>query len=91
MNRKPITPYQRLLTEFREFASKIYYPHTKTMWVYPKGKLGERWNLYDLAERTAAAEQLGYDVVLKYVNDGDNPGLCVQYRKKPPLRPWVVA
>lgn len=81
---KPITPYQRLLDDAQKFASAVEYRARKLMWSYPKEKLGASWTLKDLAERTAAAEQLGYDVQI--VNKDD--GLHVYYVKKLPDRPW---
>ncbi len=83
---KPITPYARLLAAFRQYVSAVEYPHTKYMWRYPKKRLHEGWQLTDLAERVAAADQLGFDVVLQ--NDDD--GLKVLYRKKRPETPWEV-
>lgn len=84
MKTKPVTPYQRLLEEAQQFASDVENPHTRLMWVYPKDKLSTGWNLADLAERVAAANQLGYDV--KLVNH--EGALQVFYVKKMPSRPW---
>lgn len=84
MKTKPITPYQRLLESAREFAAAVENPHTRLMWTYPKGKLDSGWNLTDLAERVAAANQIGYDV--KLVNQDGS--LQVLYVKKMPSRPW---
>lgn len=81
-----ITPYARLLDEFRKFASAVEYPTRKIMWTYETAKLGEGWSLVELHQRVQAAEQLGYDVVLRSVPDG----LRVEYRKKPPALPWSV-
>lgn len=86
MKAKPISPYQRLMDRFKEFANKIEYREKITMWVYPKNKLTESWSLKDLYERVAAAEQLNYDVQL-LATDG---GLEVKYIKKIPKRPWDV-
>jgi hypothetical protein len=84
MNRKPVTPYQRLLDAAQTYAAHVEYPSTGLMWVYEKAVMGGAFKLSDLAERVAAAEQLGYDV--KLVNrDGD---LQVFYVKKMPSRPW---
>lgn len=44
------------------------------------------WSLSNLAERVAAADQLGYDVVLK----SDDSGLRVEYVAKIPSRPWDI-
>lgn len=80
-----VNPYQVLLEEAQDYARKVQDRHKKTMWSYPKAKLSVGWGLNDLAERTAAATQLGYDVVLT-VNEGGD--LVVTYVKKPPLAPW---
>ncbi len=71
-------PYSRLLARARQFAFDVKHHHVKHMWTYPKVKLGEPWNLVDLKERVAAADQLGWDVLLKVV-DGD---LRVEYHKR---------
>lgn len=84
--RNIVTPYQRLLQAFREYVSEVRYPHQRLMWVYPLAKLGNGWDLVDLRQRVAAADQLGYEVVLDAVDDG----LRVMYRKKRPEAPWEV-
>lgn len=83
---KPITPYERLKAAFLKYVSSVEYPHTKLMWSYPKAKLSDGWSLIDLAERVSAAEQLGYDVVLR----SDDGGLKVLYRKKHAETPWEL-
>lgn len=84
MSTKRKNPYQRLKEIGMEWANKIKYAHTKTMFYYPKSRLSEKWELRDLFERTAAAEQLGYEVVL----EATDLGLEVKYRKKAPDVPW---
>ena len=84
MKEKPITPYNRLLAEVREFVSKLSYRKRVTMFFYPKARLAHGWRLDDLYERAAAAEQLGYDVVLR----ADSDGLHVQYVQKVPESPY---
>ena len=80
----PVTPYQRLLDAAQKYAYLVAYPQTRLLWTYEKADKGAAFKLSDLAERVAAAEQLGYDV--KLVNkDGD---LQVFYVKKMPARPW---
>ena len=81
-----LTPYQRLLDLFREYLSKVEYPTRMVMWIYPKDDLGKSWSLDDLYQRTLAAEQLGFNVVLRAEKDG----LKVEYRKKPPERPYNI-
>jgi hypothetical protein len=83
-NNKRINPYDRLLGEIKEFCSKLKYPHTKLMWRYPKEKLDNQWTLSDLWQRTSAATQLGYDVVLTATDEG----LLVEYKKKIPVIPY---
>lgn len=84
---KPITPYRRLKDAARKFAASIEYAPTRRMWTYPKDKLGHQWKLEDLWERTKAAEQIGYDVVLEA---HDTEGLIVRYRKKPDQTPYEI-
>ena len=80
-----MNPYERLKREFLRYVSAAMYRHTATMWHYPKDKLSDGWNLSDLYERTAAAEQVGYDVVLR----AKEHGLVVCYVKKLPPEPMI--
>lgn len=77
MTKKPINPYMTLLSDINAFCRKLKFAHRLVMWTYPKEKLGGDWNLKDLWDRTAAAEQLDYEVVLKATDNG----LVVEYRK----------
>ena len=77
MGKRP-NPYTALLSEIKAFAYKVQHPHSLTMWLYPKDQLNTAWKLYDLNERVAAANQLGYDVALK----ATDKGLEVLYRKR---------
>lgn len=81
---KTISPYTRLLNDAKNFIYKIHNPSRIFMWRYPKDKLGERWTLTDLYERTKAAEQLGYDVIVI----AEDNGLTIQYRKMMPEIPY---
>ena len=82
-----ISPYTRLKKIALEWAVEALYPSTRTMWCYPKNRLQtESWCLTTLYERTAAAEQLGYDVKLKATDNG----LEVRYVKKVPELPWEL-
>jgi hypothetical protein len=85
---KQVTPYQRLLDSVREYLWTVRAPKTQLMWFYPKAKLNAGWYLTDLYERTKAADQLGYDVVLVAKDDG----LHVKYRKLPDTSklPWAL-
>ena len=81
---KRLNPYQMLLKEITDFCRKLQFPHTRTMFIYPKEKLNTGWSLTDLYERTAAAKQLGYDTVI----EATDQGLIVRYRKELPTIPW---
>lgn len=74
-------PYQYLLDQIIEFCSKLQYAHTVSMWRYPKDKLASSWNLTDLYERTMAAQQLGYKVII----EADERGISVKYVKNAPI------
>lgn len=82
-----INPYEHLRRQFAEFARKVQVPRTKGMWLYPKDKLGSNWQLVDLYERVAAANQMGYDVVLVAQPDGLNVRY-VEKRPTPPSNIW---
>lgn len=86
MKKKPLTPYQRLLDDARKWADKITCPKTVHMWTYPRNKLQVNWSLSDLYERTKAAEQLGYDVIIIATEEG----LEVKYQIKKPEIPWSL-
>jgi hypothetical protein len=79
-----VNPYSRLLAEIKKWAFEARHRHTVTMWYYPKDKLETGWTLKDLYERTAAAEQVGYDVVLRAAPTG----LTVHYVKQLPPTPY---
>lgn len=82
---KRLNPYQRLLNEIKDFCSKILYRHEKIMWRYPINRLNDTWKLGEVYQRVAAADQLGYDVMLI----ADQDGLLVKYVKKLPRIPWM--
>lgn len=84
MKEKPVTPYARLLAEARQFAFDQKHRTVRRMWSYPKERLADGWALVDLQQRVAAAEQLGWDVVLRSTAEG----LVVDYVKKPKDAPW---
>ena len=83
MKDKPITPYARLLTRAKELARAVKYPARRVMWTYPKAKINEGWTLGDLMQRVQAADQLGYDVLVR----SNDEGLRVEYVKRPDV-PW---
>lgn len=73
--------YSELRDRAQRFANDIYHAlHTRiNMFRYPKEEIqNSSWNLKDLYERTQAAQQLGYEVVLTVTDEG----LQVQYQKK---------
>ncbi len=87
MTEKRKNPYESLLDDFRAYHHKVQYPQRREMWTYPKAKLRESWSLAELHERVAAANQIGYDVVLEATDEG----LKVIYRQRPPESPhWKL-
>jgi hypothetical protein len=85
---KPVTPYQRLLDDCRRYLSGVRFPHTKSVWTYPKARLDEGWNLAGLYQHIAAGELLGYDTILK----ATDAGIEVKFRKRPDegQLPWSL-
>ena len=77
---KRLTPYHHLMNQFFDWACKAVYRKKTEMWWYPKEKLEHGWTLREVWERTAAAEQLGQEVLLEAKADG----LYVVYREKGP-------
>lgn len=85
MKQKPITPYARLLDEFKAFCDAIDYRSRITMFFFKKSSLKEGgWSMSEVYERTRAADTLGYDVVIEAADDG----LRFKYVKKIPNRSW---
>lgn len=77
--------YNKLKREAREWVVSAIGRHTVAMRLYPKDRLSEGWPLADLAERVRAADQLGYNVELRWSDEG----LQVRYVKKlPPTPSW---
>lgn len=83
---KRVNPYTALQEECRKWAREVTHPFVRSMWVYPKARLEEGWNMLTLSERVAAADQLGYDVRLRNTDDG----LRVEYVKRPSSPPWGI-
>jgi hypothetical protein len=88
VKQKPITPYQRLLTEAREFALEVIRRARwkRTMYCWPVADVDKPigYRLDTVAHRVQAADQLGYDVMLKW----EDRGLVAYYVKRPPDTPW---
>ena len=82
---KRVNPYQRLLEISRRFSSQILNPIKKAMFFYDYKRLAEGWDLNSVYQRTKAAEQIGFEVI---VEAHDN-GLQFYYRKKPDI-PWEL-
>lgn len=83
---KRTNPYTTLKNQFSDWVSKAINRRRVLMWTYPKNRLEEGWKLSDLSERVAAANQLGFEVVLK----SSEAGLHVEYVAKVPERPWDI-
>jgi len=79
-NKSPRNPYQDIIQKAKNFLFKVFHPHKRRMWIYPANKLETGWTLETLDQRVQAADQLGYDCVLKHTNEG----LEVWYVKRPP-------
>ena len=74
-----------LRVEANKFFDKIICRDTRGMFLYPKNRLKEGWSLTDVYERTTAAQELGWTVILR----ADADGLHVDYAQKlPTQRPW---
>jgi hypothetical protein len=75
-------PYERLADKVRHLVTDIRYASRRTMWVYPAATICEHaYVLGTLAERVRAAEQLGWNVQLRWLDSG----LVVEYVKPPEL------
>lgn len=81
MTTKRLNPYQYLLNEVRDLLTAIKYRKTKNMLFYAAKELNRGYDLSQIKERIAAADQLGYDVQVIIV-DG---GLQFFYIKKMPI------
>lgn len=79
-----INPYSRLLKRVKDWCWKVTHRKQIGMWSYPTESLDKGWKLNDLYERIKAADQLGYNVILK----ATDKGLEVYYREKAPDIPW---
>ena len=79
MTTKRIMPYQRLHNSIVEFCFRLRYAHKVFMWRYAKENLDGSFKIMDLFQRTMAAQQLGYEVVIEA---SDKEGIEVFYRKK---------
>lgn len=79
MTYKPKTPYQWLLERFEKLETQIRYPDERFMFRFPKDTIRTTgYRLDGVWERTKAAQQLGYEVVVKAEDDD----LRIHYRKK---------
>ena len=83
---KRVNPYRRLQQIAMEYASQVDWPEKKAMFLIPIAKVRNQtaFSFLDIYERTKAAEQLGYRVVIEARDDG----LSFQYIKKPPKIPY---
>ena len=80
-NYKRTNPYEMVLKEATQLAFEVEHPIHKPMFFFPTEKLNSGWTLGDVYQRTLAASQLGFDVVIA-AHDG---GLEIKYRKKPTI------
>ena len=71
------TPYSRLLNKIKKFSEELKLAHTANMFAISKQDLGKSYGFQDIWERTMAAQQIGYEVVIK----ADLEGIHINYRK----------
>jgi hypothetical protein len=79
---KPESPYLRLQRLAREWAYKVRYPRTVTMYAPFSGII----TVDDIIQRVAAAQQLGWDVRARSV-DGK---LLLEYVERPGRPPSEI-
>jgi len=83
---RTIKSLRKNLSSLRQDANGLYNKlicrDTRGMFLYPKNRLKEAWILTDVYERTMAAQELGWNVVLR----ADADGLHVDYAKKLPTQ-----
>ena len=83
---KPLNPYLRLRANARDWARTVITRKRISMAHYPKDKLDIGWTITPIAERVRAADQLGYDVQLRW---DEAVGLRVDYVERiPPPPAW---
>lgn len=82
-----MTPRQRLYEKAKAFTTKLRTLHTRSMLFYSAKEIEScSFNLRWLYQRSLAAEQLGYEVIMK----ADDEGLHASYRKKMPEVPMEL-
>ena len=85
---KPKTPYQHLIETCRDWADTVVSASERTAYIITATRLHEGFVLSGVAERVQAADQLGWDVILRFRSDGT---LAIVYRKRPTSPPWQIA
>jgi len=78
-------PYSRLRREATDWIAKVLSRRPIFMWRYGDEDLKKLWKLDDLVERVQAADQLGFDVRLRYVK---GEGLISEYIARLPSTPY---
>lgn len=86
MKIKTRTPYQRLLEAFRNYFWLCENRKRVLMGTYSMDALKDTYRLRAIWERTTAARQLGYDVVLT----ATDKGLEVYYIESVPPCPDII-
>lgn len=81
-----LNPYERLKQIGREYADAVKYRHTANMFSLSKKEIDENnYSLREIYQRTAAAQQIGYEVHLVIRNDV----LFIEYVQSPPQMPMA--
>lgn len=86
MNKRK-SPYVYLRDVCKQWAWVVVYPQKRLMWCYDKDELDTAWGMSELSHRVQAADQLGYDVKLRW---DDAHGLQVWYVKRPGDPPMEI-
>jgi len=82
-----MNPYTRLLEKCSVWSVKVRCPKTRRMFTFANVEHGSgRYSLNDVFQRTAAADQLGFDVRLR-VSGKD---LVAEYVERPPEPPREI-
>ena len=85
MSRK--NPYQMLLEEFRDWVVRVVHARRRQALWYTMATVNQNADFSRIWERTIAAQQIGYEVVVKASDDG----LRFEYvEKRPNSMPWRV-
>ncbi len=78
-----LNPYQRLLSEIKDFGHKVEYPNRREIYRF-EVKNGTIYSLIDIYYYANAGELLGFDLIVK----AEDKKLIFEYVTKRPEIPW---